>query len=366
MLSSRTLYFGRGDIHFECREGLICEARPTKKGWPSHSKYPQLKQIYLELIKLDVASDKESLYKFQCLWRLILGSYSCTSLSHEEDRLISIAGVVSAPQNSLRLQSSFGFWLAFFLGELCWYVDKETSPREPGVSRFDHLPTWSWMRLVDSKIANMEEIPKRSEPLDTLYTAKVTEYPDTTPFVQVPKLATYRSTLRMKGRCVRCHPKIMENTAKERIWTLVPVLVSSKELRGDEAPAELWPPCDLFIARLYSTGGACSFHPDFPSTLVEGEDLYCLLVKRERWTDGFTVHIWDFGLVLKLEEDGVCSVFTRVGTYLEGNSKMYIQERKHQMSHDHNDAADDELMEMLISRRLIFPGEGEEMEVTIR
>ena len=371
MLSPRTLYLGRGDIHFECREGLICESIPSEEGMPSHSYYPALKPMYLRMAGLGAHDFETSYKKFQELWREILEYYSQTVLSHEEDRLLAIAGIVSVPQWRLRLQSSFGLWMPSFLDELCWCIDERTPSSERRVSSFDFVPTWSWMRLVGSKVVNMEEFPYRSEPLDRLYSATVIEYPETTPFVQLPKLSTFRTTLVLEARCVRCRVVKVEDSIGQSKLVLVPCTPPPIEVYGDEEPCDSSAPSNSTLKRLYGNEQGqrmCSFDADRPSTLAEGQTLHCLLVKRYRMTDRFgAVHVWDFCLVLQLERDGDYRVFTRVGVYCEGNSKLDVKERAGKISFDDNDKDDEELMRILVSRRLMFPSEeGEEMEVVIR
>jgi len=370
MLSPRTLYFGRGDIHFECREELICESKPSEESGHPHSYYLSLKRTYLKLIKLDTYPFEEACQRFQRLWREILESYSQTSLRHEEDRLSAIAGIVSIPQKLLGLRSSYGLWEAFFIDELCWYVADGRRSSERRRSQFDHLPTWSWLSLVDSEVVNMEDIPYRSEPLDRLYNAKVTELPESTPYVQLPKLSAYRSTLKLKARVIRCRATKIENSIGRGLWALVPFTLPPREVYGDEELDEPSAPSKSTLQKLYdsmSERRICSFDADLPDTLNEGQTLHCLLIKRDRMTDRFgTVHVWDFCLVLHMEE-GERGVFTRVGAYCEGNSKLDIKEREGKMSYDDADEEDDELMEMLVTRRLMFPGEqGEETEVVVR
>jgi hypothetical protein len=368
MLSPRTLYFGRDDIHWECREGgLICQSKPKAQKeapWGAHDDLA-LKSIYLRLMKLNPEDFSDSLERFQRLWRTILQFYCNTRLSHEEDRLSAIAGIVSAPQKNLGLQASFGLWLAFLLDELCWFVNTRRD-EEVTLSRFDNVPTWSWLHVSNFRLRYMKHIPYRSTWKKTLYTAKVTTDPIPTPFVQIPKLLEYSNDLKLKGRCVRCCTDKIENNT----WTLFPVPeeLNKNSSSKDEEQESLNDLTNETITDLYthrSRGGQrCYFYPDTPGTMIAARFLHCLLLKRETRNDRFgLMHVWDFCLVLEQSKKG--RSFKRVGVYCECISALDFKDLGAQILQLLKRNYDPDMLERLENGLLMFPRSGPDMEVTI-
>jgi hypothetical protein len=377
MLSPRTIYFGQCDIHFECRKALTCESKPSEEDpedGGAHSWWLWLKRVYLKLLELGDHPTDRSLQKFQKRWGEILETYSETSLSHEEDRLSAISGIISITQEPLGLRTTFGLFTAFFLDELCWYISYSmgrTVFTEPRVSQFEHMPTWSWLHLTGSAVCNLNNFPYRSKSLDRLYAARETTSPDCTPFIQLPELSRYRNLLGLMAWCVRCRPVRVVDSIRANTWVLVPFDTPPKEVYGDDAECHTWPPFESTLRELFdpiSQGRSCHFMADQPSTITEGQDLYCLLLKRDRMRDRFgAVHMWDFGLVLQKNTEDGHDVFTRVGAYCEGNSRLDIKERESRTDVPEDQKDDEELMDLMTQRRWMFPGaEGEEMEVLIR
>ncbi|RYP55213.1 hypothetical protein DL768_000207 [Monosporascus sp. mg162] len=377
ILSPRTLYFGRDDIHFECREGLVCQANPSFE--KSHTlNDSRLKDLYLKLVEV---CDETSEVEFLDVWHQILSLYSQTVLSYQADRLSAIAGVVSVPQNSLRIEASFGLWLEYFLDELCWYVNYSVRPQACTVSEFDFLPTWSWMHLVDFQFANLAELYK---PYDTLYTAEVVEYPEPTPFIQVPKLAAHLRTVRFKGPIVRCRA-VMRKDRGEPVWALLPL---SNTVEGEfseirsmgTSDALNSTPLDDAVEQTFLADSAeeeCSetesigpweapdpnhipfnvgqkqtFFPDEPSALSVGKIMYCMLLKRETQDGEFReLHVWDCCLVLTPMQDGNHDIYTRTGVYCEDSGAL-----------DRQWDRSDEGIAQLASRMRMFPSIGHEKE----
>ncbi|KAF1949571.1 HET-domain-containing protein, partial [Byssothecium circinans] len=150
MLSPRTLFFDRDLIHFECREGLLCESCPEYKD--HESNYQSATRLHRELTSMSPRRREKSIQSFRRLWRIILPQYSATKLSHQDDRLSAIAGIVSSPQELLNLEAAFGLWTAFFVDELCWCAHRWLSEDDlrQNWTPPKHIPTWSWMRLSNA------------------------------------------------------------------------------------------------------------------------------------------------------------------------------------------------------------------------
>jgi hypothetical protein len=108
-LSSRTTYYGREGIHWECRRGILCEYCPDFEDNPLWHPAAMSKPAYLEMQTLTAQQlQPEDVGKPRRLWGEVLKAYKATSLSHEQDRLVAISGIASILQTQLRMEASFG------------------------------------------------------------------------------------------------------------------------------------------------------------------------------------------------------------------------------------------------------------------
>jgi hypothetical protein len=209
VLSPRTVYFGSHDLHWECRESLLCENYPELENGSliGHSQdQSPLKSIYHELISMSLGQREKSILRFQRLWRRVLPPYRSTNLSHEDDCLSAITGIVTFAQDLLGMHAAFGLWKDFLLDELCWFA-RYSAEEKVTHTQFDYEPTWSWMRIRRLEaISNRQrkDAPSQIEPLEVLYTAKLTTPPVSTIFIQVRKLSKFDNRLRTSGPIVSC------------------------------------------------------------------------------------------------------------------------------------------------------------------
>jgi hypothetical protein len=345
MLSPCTLHFGRDNMHWDCRKGIECNPSPEDV---LHSKL-RPKSMYLTLNELNADKSEESLQSFQENWREILKHYCDTRLSHEEDRLSAIRGIVSVPQKKLGMQASFGLWLDLLVHELCWYAD---SFPEGTLSNFVYVPTWSWLHLTYFKLLYMDNSDLYNCTwIKTFYKAKVTANPTPTPFIQTPQLSGYPGVLRISSRCVGCIA-IQQTKNSIETWTISPVL---KEQVIDSTNSK------DNVQELLDHDKR--FYPDIRSIAVEHQVLHCLLLQRQAWTEIFgswnlqRLHVRDLCLVLRqAEEDHL----TRVGVYREDISVRRSSVLKTELWNK-------DAYERLENNLLMFPGEdGEEKEISIR
>lgn len=168
VLSPRTVYFGSHHLHWECRESLLCENYPEFEHGSliDHSQdQSPLKSIYHELISMSGGQREKAMSRFQGLWRRVLPPYRSTNLSHEDDCLSAIAGIVTFAQDLLGMHAAFGLWKDFLLDELCWFA-RYSAEENVMHTQFDYVPTWSWMqisRLDAISIENARTLPSQIE-----------------------------------------------------------------------------------------------------------------------------------------------------------------------------------------------------------
>jgi len=114
LLSPRTVYYGRHGLHWECRQGTVCENNPSFKTQSidgnGHSGYDNLKKVYLEfqespLVRSYKLGDRRPVLM---LWNTVVTTYSKASLSQQDDKLAALAGVARCFQPRLSMEASFG------------------------------------------------------------------------------------------------------------------------------------------------------------------------------------------------------------------------------------------------------------------
>ena len=113
LLSPRTLYFGHENLHWECREGFVCENNPSFKAEEfshGHYNYVNHKSLYLKvreapLSTLDIKEDENLALM---LWGNVMRAYSRMTLSWQEDKLAALAGIARSFQPRLGMEASFG------------------------------------------------------------------------------------------------------------------------------------------------------------------------------------------------------------------------------------------------------------------
>jgi hypothetical protein len=154
LLSTRTLFYGPDELHWECHTGEASEV------WPKigESVYPlrdekKLDSIGNEHMTLksfgelpsmrnpleDIMLDLPYLKTFLSNWNLILHRYWRTSLTYPTDGLVALSGVTQYIETLTGLTFYAGAWLELLPFDLLWYT-----PFFEGRQRVSCFPSWSW------------------------------------------------------------------------------------------------------------------------------------------------------------------------------------------------------------------------------
>ncbi|RYP40505.1 hypothetical protein DL767_001634 [Monosporascus sp. MG133] len=123
-LSPRTVFFGKGEIGWECRSRISCEC---SDGNMRHRRVPSLiKQA-----------------PHQMIWAKIVEQYTRLNLTVPEDRLTALSGLAEARHSSTRQRYVAGMWKGELKQSLHW---KWSST---GVELRSYIaPSWSWASVA--------------------------------------------------------------------------------------------------------------------------------------------------------------------------------------------------------------------------
>ncbi|OMP84300.1 hypothetical protein BK809_0000307 [Diplodia seriata] len=347
MLSPRTLFFGRDEIHWECRKGVICAYEPDfeKPHFPAWLSYTPIKHNYTKVRSLEKApSPNDAIRQFQRLWVSVIEAYSRTNLSFAQDKLAAIAGLASIAQQKLNIEASFGLWLPFLLDDLLWEVeppqpeqdDSRTEPTENqncvSVS-LAGTPSWSWAS-TNAKISFLHEpqstAGKPIGDVEEQHSATVSSFPPPTPFIGLHTLVSQQPTppsVRVRGLVSKCRALPYQAEFGLCGFDLQPDRpISEAERPKRYARLERAPPLTHTFAKHHNNvvqrgRFACVFQPDLPINKPM-DDLMCVLIKRVRYKpEGKSVTVRDVGLVLQ-PTGGKATQYRRVGIYTEERSNQ--------------------------------------------
>ncbi|KUJ18197.1 HET-domain-containing protein [Mollisia scopiformis] len=124
LLSHRTLYFGEGDVFWECWTKYSCEFFPDGMQEP-------LLGAYDPGVRPNAMRDS---------WREIIVPYSSCKMTKGSDKLVALAGVAREAQRECGDTYVAGLWRTGMEEMLCW---RRLSSERPQNEEY-RAPSWSW------------------------------------------------------------------------------------------------------------------------------------------------------------------------------------------------------------------------------
>ena len=147
LLAPRTLYYGYNGLAWECATCSATEGVPEgeqSRFSPKASFFEIMRQLPGEDRSQGQVADPELLERIYDLWTDIQIAYSRCLLTHFDDRLVAISGVVKRIEAATGWRSMWGMWRERILADILWFTE-EPSVR-PKTSEY-LAPTWSWAGL---------------------------------------------------------------------------------------------------------------------------------------------------------------------------------------------------------------------------
>ena len=134
ILSRRYLSFGKYQMQWSCKEGVL---------WESGESFCGPKRL-LGLLIDELPDDHIS------LWRYVLGEYFEMKLSRTSDNLVALSAVASRFHTLFGGTYMAGIWKEELMSELQWQSFPE-KPQRYNTPEPSYAPTWSWASVVGRK-----------------------------------------------------------------------------------------------------------------------------------------------------------------------------------------------------------------------
>ncbi|KAH8657388.1 heterokaryon incompatibility protein-domain-containing protein [Tricladium varicosporioides] len=132
-LPSRTIYFSKNHIFWECHERFACQADPQST---------HLRSAFGEFL-LGNQDRKEKLTMKS--WAILVQWYTCCKLTMETDKLVAISGIAKVFESELKDLYLCGLWRTNLEMQLLWGITRKTKipVKLPGETAYV-APSWSW------------------------------------------------------------------------------------------------------------------------------------------------------------------------------------------------------------------------------
>jgi hypothetical protein len=132
LLSPRMLYFGAGELQWECATEASCEC-----GRLEERETESVKKKYSNAISSGSVAD------LHAEWREIVSNYSSKRLTYASDRLPALSGMARQFQHFMSGKYIAGIWDTSLTIDLLWYAPIPAPSRTTN----GRVPTWSWASL---------------------------------------------------------------------------------------------------------------------------------------------------------------------------------------------------------------------------
>jgi hypothetical protein len=173
LLPPRTLYFGRDQIAWECRQGNGYETLPDQFNEGNLAMSPR--NFFALLTEVNPLLDTGNIQ----IWSFIVQDYTRRRLTVSRDKLVAISGVARILVPVYGTDYVAGLWVKDLLRLLVWYKYSGSSAARD-VTMIYRAPSWSWASVDGSVLFPTElfisleyESATRSEDLERPPLAKV-------------------------------------------------------------------------------------------------------------------------------------------------------------------------------------------------
>ncbi|KAF2121042.1 heterokaryon incompatibility protein-domain-containing protein [Lophiotrema nucula] len=146
LLSPRILYFGDGELFWDCITMSASESWPVAASLLADSNSQET--WALKTIRRAIASGDTStshLTRLQDAWRFITANYSARQLTKAADKLIAINGILSSLATIFDDAPVAGMWRKDIWRQLIWWTETPTPIERPSRIPSFIAPTWSWL-----------------------------------------------------------------------------------------------------------------------------------------------------------------------------------------------------------------------------
>jgi hypothetical protein len=150
LLPPRTLYFGRDQIAWECRQGNGYETLPDQFNEGIFAMSPR--NFFALLTEVNPFLETDNIQ----IWSSIVRDYTERELTVSRDKLVAISGVARILAPVYGIDYVAGLWVKDLLWLLVWYKYSGPSAARD-VTMIYRAPSWSWAS-VDGSVSFLIEL----------------------------------------------------------------------------------------------------------------------------------------------------------------------------------------------------------------
>lgn len=138
LLSTRNVSFSRRLVYYECAEEISCELLNGALA-PCGLRYDPGCRILWSLTSLRNMSFDD----IQTFWHKIIGFYTNSNLTKQNDKLVAVSGIAKFCQPAFRSDYLAGLWISNLPRDLCWHSQNHLQR----VADY-RAPSWSWASVI--------------------------------------------------------------------------------------------------------------------------------------------------------------------------------------------------------------------------
>ncbi|KAF2489445.1 HET-domain-containing protein [Lophium mytilinum] len=149
LLSPRILYYGKGELFWDCISTSASESSPVSASLLDDEKSSETWAMKLIRRAIVGGGDPGTVQRYmQNVWIELIQNYSARSLTRPLDKLVAMEGILSAVEQIFGDAVVAGLWKDGLWRQLTWWtVSKEvTVDSQPTAARFT-APSWSWLNV---------------------------------------------------------------------------------------------------------------------------------------------------------------------------------------------------------------------------
>jgi hypothetical protein len=153
LLAPRALYFGVNQVHWICRSLEACEIWPEGVPPQTHTSMDSHAHLFR-------SSNDRREFDDVNRWNGIVERYSTLALTHAEDKLVALSGLVEAFQRRTQDEYFWGHWKSTLPLSLNWYIPFGKKSTDEWRAKFGRLskscgrrssiyraPSWFWASI---------------------------------------------------------------------------------------------------------------------------------------------------------------------------------------------------------------------------
>ncbi|ORY10336.1 hypothetical protein BCR34DRAFT_352434 [Clohesyomyces aquaticus] len=147
LLSPRILYYGCGELFWDCITTSAAESSPISSSLLIDENPAETWALKLIRRTIAGASDAEALNKHAGdAWMQVVMNYSARKLTKQSDKLIAIEGILSALSEVLDDVFVAGMWRRRLWRQLIWWTKYTHNIDSESLEKKVVVPSWSWLR----------------------------------------------------------------------------------------------------------------------------------------------------------------------------------------------------------------------------